>query len=80
VVLDLKLPDMDGDELYGKLIKAEEHYTLPVVALVDTLDGDEVAVVNRLLPQGQVTLLSKPIKPEWLEDLFARYGEKKRGE
>lgn len=77
VILDLKLPDMDGDELYEKLIKAEAHYTLPVVGLVDTLDAEEVAVVNRLLPQGQVTLLSKPLKPEWLEDLFSRYGEKR---
>ncbi|MGB0993781.1 MAG: response regulator [Akkermansiaceae bacterium] len=77
VILDLKLPDMDGDELYGKLLASESHYTLPVVALVDSLDGDEVAVVNRLLPQGQVTLLSKPLKREWLEDLFARYGQKK---
>ena len=77
-VLDLKLSDMDGDELYQKLLKKEEHYTLPMVALVDTLDGEEVEVVNRLLPQGSVTLLSKPLKREWLEDLFSRYGDKKR--
>lgn len=77
LILDLKLSDMDGDELYEKLLKSESHYTLPVVALVDSLDGEEVAVVNRLLPQGQVTLLSKPLKREWLEDLFARYGQKK---
>ena len=76
-VLDLKLPDMDGDELYDKLLKCEEHYHLPIVALVDSMDGDEVKVVNRLLPKGTVTLLSKPLKREWLEDLFARYGEKK---
>ncbi len=78
VVLDLKLPDMDGDELYDKLLKSEEHYTLPVVALIDSLDGDEVKVVNRLLPKGTVTLISKPLKREWLEDLFARYGKKRR--
>ena len=77
VILDLKLGDMDGDELYGKLLKSESHYTLPVVALVDSLNGEEVEVVNRLLPQGQVTLLSKPLKREWLDDLFAKYGQKK---
>ncbi|MBK1884481.1 response regulator [Luteolibacter pohnpeiensis] len=77
VILDLKLPDMDGDELYQRLLKSEEHYTLPVVALVDSLDADEVSVVNRLLPQGVVTLLSKPVKGEWLDDLFARYGERR---
>lgn len=78
VILDLKLADMDGDELYKKLLEKESHYTLPVVALVDSLDGSEVEVVNRLLPQGTVTLLSKPLKREWLEDLFSRYGDKKR--
>ena len=77
VILDLKLGDMDGDELYSKLLKSESHYTLPVVALVDSLNGEEVEVVNRLLPQGQVTLLSKPLKREWLDDLFAKYGQKK---
>jgi response regulator of citrate/malate metabolism len=68
---------MDGDELYGKLIESESHYVVPVVALVDSLDSQEVQVVNRLIPQGTVTLLSKPVKTEWLEDLFSRYGEKK---
>ncbi len=77
-ILDLKLPDMDGDELYQKLLKKEEHYTLPVVILVDSLDAEEVEVVNKLLPQGTVTLLSKPLKREWLEDLCRRYGDKKR--
>lgn len=77
-MLDLKLGDMDGDELYRKLIESESDYTLPVVMLVDSLDGDEVEVINRLLPQGQVTLLSKPLKKEWLVDLFSRYGEKKQ--
>ncbi len=76
-ILDLKLADMDGDELYEKLLEKEAHYTFPVVALVDTLDGEEVEVVNRLLPQGTVTLLSKPLKREWLDELFSRYGDKK---
>ena len=74
-ILDLKLGDMDGDELYKQLLEKESHYVLPVVALVDGLDGAEVEVLNRLLPQGQVTLLSKPLKKEWLVDLAKRYGE-----
>ncbi len=78
VVLDLDLTDMSGDELYEKLLQSESHYSLPVVALVDSFDAKEVEVVNRLLPKGQVTLLSKPLKKEWLEDLFSRYGQKKR--
>lgn len=77
IVLDLKLADMDGDELYGKLLDSESHYAVPVVALVDGLDGEEVKVVNRLMPRGIVTLLSKPVKTEWLEELFSKYGEKR---
>lgn len=77
ILLDLKLPDMDGDLLYARLIESESHYVVPVVAFVDSLDGDEVKVVNQLIPRGIVSLLSKPLKREWLEDLFSRYGEKK---
>jgi len=73
VILDLKLGDMDGDVLYEKLLKKEEHYVLPVVALIDGLDGEEVEVLNKLTPQGAVTLLSKPPKKEWLEDLFQKH-------
>ncbi len=77
VVLDLKLPDMDGDSLYKKLLFNESHYELPVAALVDSMDSEEVAVVNKLLPRGKITLLSKPLKREWLKELFDQYGEKK---
>jgi DNA-binding response OmpR family regulator len=77
VVLDLKLPDIDGDELYEKLLTSESHYELPVAALVDSMDSEEVAVVNKLLPRGKITLLSKPLKREWLLELFEKYGEKK---
>ncbi len=77
VILDLKLPDMDGDELYDKLLQSESHYVLPIVALIDSFDSEEVAIVNRLLPKGTLTLLSKPLDHSRLKDLFARYGNKK---
>ena len=76
VILDLKQGDMDGDVIYEKLLKKEEHYVLPVVALIDGLDGEEVEVLNKLTPQGAVTLLSKPPKKEWLEDLFKKHTNK----
>lgn len=78
VLLDLKLPDIDGDALYDKLLLAESHYDLPIVALIDGLDAEEVKVINRLVPKRAVTLFSKPLKREWLDELFARYGHKKR--
>jgi DNA-binding response OmpR family regulator len=78
VLLDLKLPDIDGDELYDKLLLSEAHYELPIVALVDGMNAAEVKVLNRLVPKRRVTLFSKPLKREWLEEVFSRYGHKKR--
>jgi len=75
-ILDLKLSDMDGDELYSKLIDLESHYTLPVVALIDSLDGEEVAVLNRLVTKGIVTLLPKPLDTERLAEVMSQYGVK----
>ena len=60
-----------------RLLDSESHCTVPVVALVDSLDADEVKVVNRLMQPGIVILLSKPVKTECLEELFSRYGEKR---
>lgn len=78
VILDLKLPDIDGDDLYDKLLLSEAHYALPIVALVDGMDAAEVKVLNRLVPKRTVTLFSKPLRKEWLEEVFSRYGHKKR--
>jgi len=78
-ILDLKLGDMDGDELYSKLIEAESHYKLPVVALIDSFDGEEVAVLNRLVTQGIVTLLPKPLDLNQLEAVIQQHGVKRRG-
>ncbi len=78
VILDLKLPDMDGDELYDKLLFQESHYELPVVALIDSMDFEEIDVLNRLLPRGKIILLTKPVKDAHFIDLFEQYGEKKR--
>lgn len=73
VILDLKLKDMDGDELYLKLLEAEGHYELPVLALIDTLDSGEVEVLNRFVTKGIVTLLPKPLDMCRLEDVIKRH-------
>lgn len=73
-ILDLKLADMNGDELYSKLIDMESHYTLPVIALIDSLDGEEVAVLNRLVTKGVVTLLPKPLDFDRLKYVIKKHG------
>lgn len=71
--IDLQLPDMGGADFYRKLLEKESHYTLAVVSFLDGLDAHEVQAVNELVAQGQLTLLSKPPRKEWLQDLFSRY-------
>lgn len=71
--IDLHLADMKGPEFYRKLMEKESHSTLPVVSFLDGFDADEVQTVNELVAQGQLTLLSKPPKKEWISDLLARY-------
>ncbi|WP_435895828.1 hypothetical protein [Oceaniferula spumae] len=46
-----------------------------MITLVDSLKAEEV--VNCLLPQDQITLFSKPLKNESLENMFALYDEYK---
>ena len=79
-ILDLTLSDMSGDELYSKLIDIESHYTLPVVALIDTLDGEEVAVLNRLVTKGAVTLLPKPLDFSKLNAIMKQHGVKPKSQ
>lgn len=74
-VLDLDLDDMGGDELYARLLDFEGASAPPVVFPVDTLDAAEVAALNRLRASAPVTVLSKPMKDEWLTELFGRYGQ-----
>ncbi len=57
--LDLVLPDMDGIELYEKLLETESHYKLPVVFIADTGSRDELAVFNRLETEKAVSVISR---------------------
>jgi len=75
-LIDLDLPDMPGDEFYDKLQEKESHYSLPVVTFIDSFDTKEVAALNKLLPKGPITILSKPINEVQLTALFERYASK----
>ena len=74
-IIDLKLADMDGDELYEKLLKRESHYDLPVGILLNTMDKEELDVINRWVPNLPVTLLSVPLAKE----VFRGFVEKHAG-
>jgi len=72
-IIDLDLPDMTGDEFYDQLQEKESHYNLPIVTFIDSLDSKEVTALNKLLPKGPITILSKPIDQDQLTALFERY-------
>src|SRR5215471_7153589 len=58
ILLDIRLPDMDGSEALVRLRAAEETASIPVVALTSlAMKGDR----ERLLAQGFDGYLEKPI-------------------
>lgn len=71
--VDLHLPDMSGEDFYAKLLEKEAHYTLPLVTFIDGLDSHEVQALNAIASLGQITLLSKPPKAEWISKLIQRH-------
>lgn len=62
VVLDLKLPDMSGAEIFGRLRAIDD--SIPVLML--TANTDE-AVARGLLKAGALDYICKPVRLEVLE-------------
>jgi DNA-binding response OmpR family regulator len=62
VILDLKLPDMSGAEILGRLRAADD--SIPVLML--TANTDE-AVARGLLKAGALDYICKPVRLEILE-------------
>ncbi len=71
VFLDLKLPDIPGDELYAKL-KAQ-YPDLPIVIITGHPDSD---ILTKILSTGPVTVLKKPIGYEQLNQTVKQLGHK----
>lgn len=71
--IDLDLADMPAERFYEELLKKEAHYTLPIASFIDSLDSKEVTTLNKIIPLGQISLLSKPTKTEWLSTLLDKH-------
>ncbi len=71
VFLDLKLPDIGGDELYAKL-KAM-HPDLPIVIITGYPDSE---ILSKILSSGPVTVIKKPIEFEQLNRTVKILGHK----
>ncbi len=71
VFLDLKLPDMPGDEVYSKL--KEFSADLPIVIITGYPDGE---ILSKILSCGPVTVLKKPVEFEQLNQTIKAHGHK----
>lgn len=71
VFLDLKLPDIPGDELYAKL-KAK-HPDLPIVIITGYPDSE---ILTKILSSGPVTVIKKPIEFDQLNRTVKILGHK----
>jgi excisionase family DNA binding protein len=71
VFLDLKLPDISGDELYKKLKSL--HPDLPIVIITGYPDSE---ILSKILATGPVTVIQKPIEFEQLNSAVRQLGHK----
>ena len=71
VFLDLKLPDVSGDELYVKL--KDLHPDMPIVIITGYPDSD---ILSKILAIGPVTVIQKPIEFEQLNKTVKVLGHK----
>jgi excisionase family DNA binding protein len=71
VFLDLKLPDISGDELYKKLKSL--HPDLPIVIITGYPDSE---ILSKILASGPVTVIQKPIEFEQLNRTVRQLGHK----
>lgn len=71
VFLDLKLPDISGDELYVKM--KDMHPDMPIVIITGYPDSD---ILSKILAIGPVTVIQKPIEFEQLNKTVKVLGHK----
>lgn len=71
VFLDLKLPDIPGDEVYVQL-KAM-HPDLPIVVITGYPDSE---ILSKILTTGPVTVIKKPIEFDQLNKAVKQLGHK----
>ena len=65
VLLDLNLPDMQGDEVLGYLLRDPATATIPTVVVSAENDG---RVARRLIDRGATAYITKPFEVQVLLD------------
>lgn len=72
ILLDVKMPEMSGIELFGRIKESQKHANIPVVFLT----GDEDGAVSGL---GAHRVMRKPAEPEELLKVALELTEKPLG-
>ncbi len=65
ILLDLKLPDMSGDDLYTKLVELQ-----PDVPVVVTTAYPDSEILSKILSVGPIVVLKKPVDAKQLENVI----------
>ena len=71
VFLDLKLPDIPGDEVYMQLKGL--HPDLPIVVITGYPDSE---ILSKILASGPITVIKKPIDFDQLNKVVKQLGHK----
>lgn len=69
VLLDVHMPEMDGNELVAHIVDSKHDDNLIVVGLTASLDD---ATRKKMLLEGWTEVLTKPMKPEELREILYR--------
>ncbi len=69
VLLDVQMPEMDGNELVAKISEHNAHEDLVVVGLTAALDD---TTRKKMLLEGWTEVLTKPLDPEELSEVLHR--------
>ncbi|AEA43356.1 hybrid sensor histidine kinase/response regulator [Fluviicola taffensis] len=67
ILLDIRMPEMNGHELRQKMGEMETLNQIPVVGLTATLDSEKR---KRMLESGWAEVLTKPVNPEELRGIL----------
>lgn len=69
ILLDIKMPEMDGFEVYQKIRQMENCKNIPVIFLTADYDSETEA---RCLKEGAIDFIAKPFVPEVMRSRISR--------